>query len=96
MPFTGKTGWKAFASHCPKDGNIILLYAPHVGVDEHGTVGSVAREGQDHKTSACGAAKAGLQAGKDDAANCSKPVTEMYDYQMASIKHLLVPHVKKI
>jgi hypothetical protein len=45
LPFTGKTGWTAFASHCPKDGHIILLFAPHVGVDSSGIVGSVRREG---------------------------------------------------
>ena len=45
LPFTGKTGWTAFTSHCPKDGNIILLFAPHVGVDSQGIVGSVRRDG---------------------------------------------------
>jgi hypothetical protein len=33
MPFVGKTGWGAFSSHCPEDGNIVILFAPHVGVD---------------------------------------------------------------
>ena len=32
FPFTGKTGWGAFSSHCAKDGNIVILFAPHVGV----------------------------------------------------------------
>ena len=45
MPFTGKTGWHAFSSHCPEDGNIVILFAPHVGVDQYGKVGSVMREG---------------------------------------------------
>lgn len=45
LPFTGKTGWHAFSSHCPKDGNIVILFAPHVGVDNAGTVGKVLREG---------------------------------------------------
>jgi hypothetical protein len=33
FPFTGKTGWGAFSSHVPNDGNIVVLFAPHVGVD---------------------------------------------------------------
>ena len=33
LPFTGKTGWGAFSSHCPEDGNIVVLFAPHVGID---------------------------------------------------------------
>ena len=56
FPFTGKTGWAAFSSHCPEDGNIVILFAPHVGVDNTGCVGKVLREGQSHPSSACGAA----------------------------------------
>ena len=46
FPFTGKTGWGAFSAHVPTDGHIVILYAPHVGVDCNGTVGSISREGQ--------------------------------------------------
>ena len=45
IPFTGKTGWNAFSSHVPKDGNIIVLFAPHVGIDSSGLVGKVLRDG---------------------------------------------------
>ena len=45
LPFTGKTGWGAFSSHVPKDGNICVLFAPHVGIDSDGNVGYVTREG---------------------------------------------------
>ena len=45
MPFTGKTGWHAFSSHTPHNGNIVILFAPHVGVDFTGKVGNVTREG---------------------------------------------------
>ena len=43
MPFTGKTGFGAMSSHVPKDGNIVVVFASHVGVDSHGTVGKVLR-----------------------------------------------------
>jgi hypothetical protein len=56
FPFTGKTGWGAFSSHCPNDGNIVILFAPHVGIDKMGTVGNINRNGQDHCSTACGAA----------------------------------------
>jgi hypothetical protein len=62
MPFTGKTGWYAFSSHCPKDGNIILLFAPHVGIQSTGKVGYVKRDGQDEPSTACGAAIGALKA----------------------------------
>lgn len=66
LPFTGKTGWSAFSSHCPKDGNIVILFAPHVGVDYDGTVGKVLRKGQDKSSAACGAAIGALAAVKAD------------------------------
>jgi len=56
LPFTGKTGWGAFSSHCPKDGHICILFAPHVGVDAEGNVGKVVRDGHETASSACGAA----------------------------------------
>jgi hypothetical protein len=33
LPFVGKTGFKAYSSHVPKDGHIFILFAPHVGID---------------------------------------------------------------
>ncbi len=70
LPFTGKTGWHAFSSHCPKDGNIILLFAPHVGVDSSGNVGTVKRDGQDFNSAACGAAIGALKTAQSDPKNC--------------------------
>ena len=45
FPFTGKTGWGAFSSHCPEDGHIVIMFAPHVGVDCDGNVGKINRPG---------------------------------------------------
>jgi hypothetical protein len=56
VPFTGKTGWGAFSHHLPVDGNIVLLFAPHVGVNAEGTVGKVRRPGMEKDTSSCGSA----------------------------------------
>ena len=36
LPFVGQTGWNTFTSHVPNDGNIVFLYAPHVGLDNEG------------------------------------------------------------
>ena len=62
LPFTGKTGWHAFSSHCPEDGNIVVLCAPHVGIDKDGIVGKIHRAGQRESTGACGAAQGALKA----------------------------------
>jgi len=55
VPLVGKTGWGAFSHHTPDNGNIFVIYGPHVGVSEQGQVGKILRPGQDEVTSACGA-----------------------------------------
>ena len=52
LPFSGKTGWDDFSSQAPKNGNIIVIFAPHVGIDKNGVVGKVNNEGK--STYACG------------------------------------------
>ena len=66
LPFTGKTGWGAFSSHVPENGNICVLYAPHVGIDKNGIVGKVTRMGQACSSGACGAAIGAYKAVSDD------------------------------
>jgi len=56
IPFIGNTGFKAYSHHVPHNGNIFILFAPHVGVAPDGTIGKYARPGQEHLDSACGAA----------------------------------------
>ena len=66
FPFTGKTGWAASSSHCPNDGNIVMMFAPHVGIDANGVVGQFLRRGQDKASTACGAAIGAFNAVKND------------------------------
>lgn len=56
MPFCGKTGWGAFSSHTPSNGNILILFAPHTGIGSDGTIGRLQRKGQDFDSACCGAA----------------------------------------
>lgn len=58
VPFTGKTGWGAFSAHIPEDGNAVVIFGPHVGVDATGVVGQLERMGQSHSSTCCGAAVA--------------------------------------
>jgi hypothetical protein len=46
VPFAGRGGWNTLASHVPQEGNIFVLFAPHVGVSENGELGKVLRPGQ--------------------------------------------------
>ncbi len=31
IPFTGKTGFRAYSHHMPDDGDLFLMYASHIG-----------------------------------------------------------------
>lgn len=64
LPFIGKTGLLAFASHIPTNGGAFILYGPHIGVTNDGTLGIIRREEQDADSSCCGSITAGLEAAK--------------------------------
>ena len=44
IPFVGKVGFGAFYAHIPKDGNLLILFAPHVGIAPDGEIGKFQRE----------------------------------------------------
>jgi len=56
LPFAGRSGFRAYLHHVPDTGKLLILFAPHVGIDEEGRVGALQREGQSAVSKACGAA----------------------------------------
>jgi len=56
LPFAGKSGFGAYLHHVPDSGKLLVMFAPHVGIDEIGRIGSLQRDGQEKVSSACGAA----------------------------------------
>jgi hypothetical protein len=56
LPFAGKSGFGAFLHHVPDSGKLLVIFAPHVGIDGIGRVGSLQRDGQAKVSTACGAA----------------------------------------
>lgn len=54
IPYTGKTGMAAYASHVPADGASFIYYGPHVGISHTGNIGHVLREHQHEPTFSCG------------------------------------------
>merc|ERR1719215_128695 len=56
LPFAGKSGFGAFLHHVPDSGKLLVIFAPHVGIDANGRVGALQRDGQAVVSSACGAA----------------------------------------
>jgi len=95
-PFVGKTGFKAFSHHVPEDGNIIMLFGPHVAISESGEVGKYLRQGQASHSTACGACigayKACLEKAEKDTDDSDDEFDEC-DMQMAWIKSQLEPHI---
>ncbi|SMO81287.1 hypothetical protein [Gracilimonas mengyeensis] len=86
LPFTGKTGFAAFASHIPDDGGALILFGPHIGISADGTVGKVKREGQADITGCCGSLAAGLQTVESG----SVPVEDHSDYQQTQVSKMLI------
>ena len=94
LPFCGKTGWGAFTSHVPTDVNVVVLFAPHIGISSEGKLGVIKRDGHDCTSSACGAAIGAYNFLKE---NPEVEIDNNYlDCQMNCIKTLLKPHLKKI
>ena len=56
LPFAGKSGFRAYLHHVPDSGKLLVLFAPHVGIDADGRVGALQRDGQSAVSKACGAA----------------------------------------
>jgi hypothetical protein len=93
-PFAGKTGFKAFSHHVPDDGNILILYGPHVAISETGEVGKFLREGQSHLSTSCGAV-----IGAYNACSCKTSDDDEFDeadMQMGWIKAQIMPHAERI
>jgi len=66
IPFSGKTGFAAYAGHVPDDGYIFVLFAPHCAVSTEGRCGYYHRRGMSLLTPACGAAIGAYKAVKHE------------------------------
>lgn len=62
VPFTGKAGFSAYAHHVPTEGNMFIMFAPHVGVEYDGKIGQLQRVNQEEVSTACGAAVGAFKA----------------------------------
>lgn len=97
LPFCGKTGWGAFSSHVPTDGNIVIMFAPHVGISKDGSIGFIQRDGHNCVSSACGAAIGAYNFNKENPVTEEKKEVDDYlDCQMNTIKMLLKPYMSNI
>jgi len=99
VPFAGKSGFAACLHHVPDNGKLLIMFAPHVGIDATGKLGALQRDGQVKVSSACGAAVGAYKALQTKAAasvpdNEADP--ESFDPQLQSIVTMLKPRLEGI
>lgn len=92
IPFAGKTGFKAFASHIPDNGGAVVIYGPHIGITKDGEPGKVNREGQDHTSSCCGSLVAGL----NNVKNGNVLNVTHDDYQQVQVNKVIIENFNDI
>jgi len=106
-PFAGRSGFSAYLHHVPDEGKLLVVFAPHVGIDEEGRIGGLRRDGQAAVSSACGAAIGAYKALQSKKATPEDPllvlenvqkedINTKFDPQLDQIVKLLAPRLKGI
>jgi len=87
IPFTGKTGFGAFSNHVPDDGNLFVLFAPHIGLSSSNQFGKYSRDFQAGDGAACGACVGGFNhcVAGGTIPDASSMFADPFDYQMQYI-----------
>ena len=105
VPFVGKAGIGAYSHHVADGGKMFILFAPHVGVEYNGKVGSLMRVNQNEISTACGAAVGAFKAvmkERDQAVSAAavndvpEGVSNYYDAQIEFIKKKLSTRLEKV
>jgi Limiting CO2-inducible proteins B/C beta carbonyic anhydrases len=99
FPFSGLTGFGAMASHIPDDGNCLLVYGPHVGVDSSGNVGKVDRIGKSQSGTCCGSAVYAskyLNTVLSGEAEAMPLPSSAFDAQQTFVTNMLLPYASEI
>lgn len=103
FPFAGKSGFGAYLHHVPDEGRLLVLFAPHVGIDENGKIGSLQRDGQAKLSTACGAAIGAYKELQKQKKTAEDPLLVLdyenqreYDPELKNIIKLLAPRLKGI
>ena len=94
FPSAGLTGFTAYHHHVPDDGNLLVLYGPHIGISQDGELGKIEREGIASSSSACGAL-VGLLA-KAHKAPDYKPEYTSIDPEQYLVEQSVAPHLTAI
>lgn len=94
FPFAGLTGMGAFAAHVPDEGAVFVYHAPHIGVSQDGTVGTIRRVGQSAPSGCCGACRAALA--RLQAGQIEPGLIDDLDYQQHTLEQILLRQSARI
>ncbi len=93
-PSAGITSFRAYASHVPDGGKLLVFYGPHVGLSASGVLGVARRGGVGRDTSCCGAVLALLQKLVQD--RHYAPPSDPLDGEQAALERELTPLADRI
>ena len=85
LPFVGNSGFGTFVSHCPDNGRLFILFGPHVGISQSGTVGIVEHIGQINAIPSCAAVVDAVNVANTQ----NKAVGDSIDFQQEYINNKL-------
>lgn len=94
FPFTSKDDCGAFTRHWPVENNMVMLFAPHIGIDSDGTLGRVTLEGGKKQKTCESAISCFNDVLGDELHNLFK--NEYMDHQMLCIKNMIEPYAAMI
>lgn len=89
LPFTGKTGFGAFASHAPDDGRIVVMFGPHIGISDKGNLGKVVRPGMSDESTSCGACVGAFSLRDTPPPDMAMGDEPIGDYQMNVVRQIV-------
>merc|ERR1740129_2239920 len=87
-PYVGKTGFMAFSHHVPDDGNVVIVFGPHIGFSPEGEPGKFLRKGQDKLSTSCGA----VIAAYGQCTSSDKMPKDEQDLEQSWLREKLGPH----
>jgi len=93
VPFAGKTGFGAFSHHVPDNGNVVIVFGPHIGYSIDGEAGKFLRTGQASLSTACEAIIAAYNQCMSGQGWGREPLDEQQASRRTKLRHFC-PHAK--
>jgi len=92
LPYVGKTGFGAFSHHVQDNGNVLIVFGPHIGFTMEGEIGKFLRRGQAGLSMAC----AGLDAYNQCMGGGYYVAHDRQDLQQSRLRLLLKKHCREV